>query len=67
MLYEHIQINTTMSSPKSLFKEYKNKTQVVEYTNKSIAKKGALGTLYLGGNENNTKSYTLTLAGRYTS
>lgn len=56
-----------MGEPKALFKDYKDNRRDYLYSNTKIAKKGALGTLYLGGNSNNKKTYTLTLAGRYTS
>lgn len=60
-------IGSTMSAPRALFSDYKGKSLCQAYTNKKIAKKGAVGTLYLGGNSNNKKKYNITLAGKYTS
>lgn len=70
LAYSAINSNLGAGGPVPLFKDVNKNNTTVTYPYSSYersVKKGALGTLYLGGNSNNTKTYTITLAGRYTS
>lgn len=58
---------TGFTKPIPLFKNDKNKRKSQEYFSGSGARKNVKCVLHIGGNSNNTKRYTIQLAGRYSS
>ena len=52
--------------PLPLFKDQLNQTKKIGYGPLKV-KKGKTYKLYISGDENNTKKYTITISGRYTS